>query len=480
MAISRILHMKSQKTYAGNHLKLGINYILKEEKTENGYYTGSINCRKDNAYKDMLETKRIYGKTDKRQGYHLIISFEENECDADTAFKIVQEFAQEYLASDYEVVYSVHTDTDHMHGHIIWNSVRFTDGLKYRYEKGDWERDIQPRVNKICEKYGLKTLDPTIRASEQKEWDTNESGVFVWNEQIKKDIDSCILRSADFQMFKQCLKELGYEIKYGKYMAIKPKGMQRFRRLKSLGEGYSEDEIKNRIEKESINSYKGRIYKNYSPKIRSYRGKVKSKKLTGLKKEYFRMLYRLGKIRKRSYSQVWKYKEDLRKFEQLKKQYLFLSTYEIESVDQIARVQEQIKVKRKTLNLAKKVIEKEMAEKADIIQAVEVIKEESKASLIYKLGDEFFKESDNKVKEAKEVLKNNGITFDEAKSLKEHYESLLKENAKNVKKLQSDIYVGNQIKKDIEKRIKEREIEALNKEKERTDQSEDKKKIRKR
>lgn len=102
-------------------------------------------------------------------------------------------------------------------------AIRFTDGLKYRYEKGDWERDIQPRVNKICEKYGLKTLDPTIRASEQKEWDTNESGVFVWNEQIKKDIDSCILRSADFQMFKQCLKELGYEIKHGKHMAIKPK-----------------------------------------------------------------------------------------------------------------------------------------------------------------------------------------------------------------------------------------------------------------
>lgn len=480
MAISRILNIKSHSHSKSLHLRRSIEYILKDEKTNDGLYTGAVNCRKNHALKDMLSTKTFYGKTDKRQGYHLIISFKEGECDADTAFKVVQEFVDAYLKDNYEAVYSVHTDTDHMHGHIIWNSVRFTDGYKYRYEKGDWERSIQPLVNRICEKYGLSTIEPAEKSVDEKEWDVKKNGVFVWNEQIKKDIDSCILRSADFQMFKQCLKELGYEIKYGKYMAIKPKGMQRFRRLKSLGEGYSEDEIKNRIEKESINSYKGRIYKNYSPKIRSYRGKVKRKKLIGLKKEYFRMLYRLGKIRKRSYSQVWKYKEDLRKFERLKKQYLFLSTYEIESVDQIARVQEQIKVKRKTLNLAKKVIEKEMAEKADIIQAVEVIKEESKASLMYKLGDEFFKESDNKVKEAKEVLKNNGITFDEAKSLKEHYESLLKENAKNVRKLQSDIYTGNQIKKDIEKRIKEREIEALNKEKERTDQSEDKKKIRKR
>ena len=191
------------------------------------------------------------------------------------------------------------------------------------------------------------------------------------------------------------------------------------------------------------------------------------------------MLYRLGKIRKRSYSQVWKYKEDLKKFDRLKKQYLFLSTYEIGKAEEITTAQKRIRTKIKTLNLAKKVLESEMNEKADIIQAVDVIKEESKASLLYKLGDEFFKESDDKVKEAKEVLKTHGITFEDAKTLKEHYESLLKENANSVKKLRSDINTGYQIKKDIEERIKEREIER-SKEKERTEQIEDKRKIRKR
>lgn len=479
MAVSRILHMKSHSHSKSLHLRRGIEYILKDEKTNDGLYTGAVNCRKDKALADMLSTKSFFGKTDKRQGYHLIISFKEGECDADTAFKVVQEYVDTYLKDNYEAVYSVHTDTDHIHGHIIWNSVRFTDGYKYRYEKGDWERVIQPLVNRICEKYGLSTIDPAEKSVEEKEWDVKKNGAFVWNEQIKKDVDACILRSADFQMFIQSMKELGYEMKCGKYMAVKPKGMQRFRRLKSLGAGYSEDEIKVRIEKESIKSYQGKSYRNNSPKIRFYKGKVKKRKLTGLQKEYFRMLYRLGKIRKRSYSQVWKYKEDLKKFDRLKKQYLFLSTYEIGKAEEITTAQKKIRTKIKTLNLAKKVLESEMNEKADIIQAVDVIKEESKASLLYKLGDEFFKESDDKVKKAKEVLKTHGITFEDAKTLKEHYESLLKENANSVKKLRSDINTGYQIKKDIEERIKEREIER-SKEKERTDQIEDKRKIRKR
>ncbi len=480
MAVSRILHMKPHKQVLHRHLMRGINYILKYEKTDDGLYTGAVNCRKNHALEDMLSTKTFFGKTDKRQGYHLIISFKEGECDADTAFKVVQEFVDTYLKDNYEAVYSVHTDTDHLHGHIIWNSVRFTDGYKYRYEKGDWERSIQPLVNRICEKYGLSTIDPTEKSVDEKEWDVKKNGVFVWNEQIKKDVDSCIVTSADFQMFIQSLKGLGYEIKYGKYMAVKPKGMQRFRRLKSLGEGYSEEKIRLRIEKGSISHCQAENRKNHYPKIKSCKGKVKKRKLTGLQKEYFRMLYRLGKIRKRSYSQVWRYKEDLKKFDRLKKQYLFLSAYEIEKAEEIAVAQQKIRTKINTLNFAKKVLEKEMKEKADIIHAVEAIKAESKASLMYKLGDEFFKESDDKVKEAKGVLKNHGITFDEAKSLKEHYESLLDENAKQIRKLKSDIYVGNQIKKDIEKRIKKREIESQNKDKERTDQIEDKKKIRKR
>ena len=91
MAISRILHINSHEHSSSSHLQVAINYILKDEKTMNGLLTGSVNCIKEDAYENMKATKKLFGKTDKRQGYHLIISFEENECDENTAMKVFDE-----------------------------------------------------------------------------------------------------------------------------------------------------------------------------------------------------------------------------------------------------------------------------------------------------------------------------------------------------------------------------------------------------
>jgi hypothetical protein len=107
----------------------------------------------------MKETKEMYGKVDGRQGYHLILSFEEGEVDAPTALEIIGRFAKEYLGNGYEAVYSVHDNTDHVHGHILFNSVNFQTGRKYRYEKGDWAKEIQPITNRLCREFGLSTIE---------------------------------------------------------------------------------------------------------------------------------------------------------------------------------------------------------------------------------------------------------------------------------------------------------------------------------
>lgn len=74
----------------------------------NGLYVGAVNCMVENSYECMRTTKEIYGKTDKRQAYHLIISFEEGETNPETAFEIIKEFVNRYLADNYEAVLSVH------------------------------------------------------------------------------------------------------------------------------------------------------------------------------------------------------------------------------------------------------------------------------------------------------------------------------------------------------------------------------------
>lgn len=160
MAISKVLHMKQAKSgYKAKHLANGLSYIMNPEKTGGGRYISGSGCIPENALAQMLETKRHFGKEDKRQGYHFIISFEEGEVTEENAFQVMGQFVEEYLGKDFEAVYAVHNDTDHIHGHLIFNSVRCTDGRKYDYPKGEWEYRIQPLVNRLCKEHGLSVLN---------------------------------------------------------------------------------------------------------------------------------------------------------------------------------------------------------------------------------------------------------------------------------------------------------------------------------
>lgn len=160
MAISKVLHMKQAKSgYPAKHLANGLQYIMDPKKTGDGLYISGSGCIPENALAQMLETKRHFGKKDKRQAYHFILSFEKGEVTEETAFQVMGEFVEEYLGEDYEAVYAVHNDTDHIHGHLIFNSVCCTDGRKYDYPKGEWEHRIQPLVNRLCREHGLSVLD---------------------------------------------------------------------------------------------------------------------------------------------------------------------------------------------------------------------------------------------------------------------------------------------------------------------------------
>lgn len=257
MAISKILYMKDcGGHFHGKHLKQAIDYIMNPEKTQEGRFVGGINCQPDTAFEQMKQTKRAFGKIDKRQGYHLIISFKEGEVNPDIAFEITQKFVTEYLGSSYEAVFCVHDNTAHVHSHIVFNSVSFMDGKKFRYEKGDWEREIQPITNRLCEEYGLSTIEIGNEKKEAteyyKEWNEYRDGKFVWKQMISRDLDACILQARDFDEFISLIGEKVYEVKQGKYLAVKPPGMGRFRRCKTLGDDYSEERIRERIFEENF------------------------------------------------------------------------------------------------------------------------------------------------------------------------------------------------------------------------------------
>ena len=256
MAITKLKHMKAaKKGSASSHLKNTIDYILQDWKvarSEGGIpLKGTQGCFIDHAYEEMLQTKRMYGKEDGRQGYHFILSFMPGEVTREQVWKITQDFVKEYLPG-YEVVYSIHDDKPHLHSHIVFNSVNYNTGLKYHYKNGDWERIIQPMVDKLCMKYDAPPLQYHVDEYDEdgvkKEYYHYVKG-FNWTKEIKADIDSCIQQSQSWEDFVTHMKEKGYTFNYGKYVSIRKPGMQRARRLKetTVGMDYTPEGIIERI-----------------------------------------------------------------------------------------------------------------------------------------------------------------------------------------------------------------------------------------
>ena len=477
MAISKILCIGDCGAgYAGKHLRQALGYIAEPEKTGDGRWVGALNCQKETAYEQMRHTKGTFEKTDKRQGYHLIISFVEGEVDADTAFEVIGRFAKEYLGKDYEAVYAVHDNTEHIHGHIIFNSVSFANGRKYRYEKGDWARKIQPVTNRLCEEYGLSTIEVSedrLRPSENyKEWNDFRDGKFVWSDMIRRDIDACILQAAAYESFLSMLSDMGYELKNtnrkeGKYLAIKPMGMTRFRRLKSLGENYSEERIRERILTENLSSYRQMAKKDMPQIMRCRVKRYRRAKLSGIQKRYFAKLYRTGQLKKRSYSQAWKYRDEIRKMQRLQEEYLFLAKHDIHTVAGIAMVAEGMTEKKRETSREKSRIFKERSRMKPLFEAAEEMKELQVCENCYQRGERLFEKEHDRWLELSGRLEKEGYTTERLETLKSHYRSeiaLIREKEKAVakeeriaKRILNDFMVVDGGKELLEQKVSDRE-----------------------
>lgn len=265
MAITKLMHMKESSTGTSSHLKNAINYILNDEKTKGGSLVGG-NCglESDEIYQQMLATKEEWGKTDGRQGYHFVISFDKFEVNEKQCSDVTKEFCKKFFGDNYEYVYATHNDQDHMHAHIIFNSVSRSTGLKFQYKNGDWAKDIQPMVDEICIKHNLEPLKYEKGKQKGKEYVehiSEKENKMTWKKIISGDIDFVIARSNSMKEFEKNMKHMGYELRYGtskkhgEYLSMKVPGSDRARRNYSLGKGYSLEDIEFRIKnKEQLKS----------------------------------------------------------------------------------------------------------------------------------------------------------------------------------------------------------------------------------
>ena len=326
MAITKILNIQeSDGRNPASHLKNALEYIQNPDKTEECVLVGSINCLPDTAFEQMEETKNIFHKTGKRQGYHVIISFSpEEKVTAEQAMYVLEHFAKDVLGDDYEAVYAVHTDREHMHGHLIWNSVSMTTGKKYNSSKSNWKNHLQPITNKYCDELGLSIMSAEYSRNPKNisrdKWEKEMS----MKEIILRDAKMCAYASGNVEHFKYLMKRLGYVFKKDAWMEVQAPGFRYYHKLAKLDEMFSEDMLRHYVDM----PWMAKPY-FYSSDIRG----LHRAKLSPFQKKFYAKLYRLRVVeQKRFVVGGAKYAEDLKRFHQLQDEYLLLVNNDIKSI----------------------------------------------------------------------------------------------------------------------------------------------------
>lgn len=482
MAISKILYIGDSGSYFhGKHLKQALNYICDREKTGGGAYVAGHNCQAESVYGRMMKTKEKFGKTDKRQAYHLIISFKENEVDAETAFEIMGKFVTEYLGKEYEALYTVHDNTAHIHGHIIFNSVSCMSGRKFRYEIGDWEKYIQPLTNRLCEEYGLSLIEISDESKEKREpmWKEYRNGAFVWSDMIGRDLDACILQASTYDSFLTLLSQKGYEIrqqiKEGESLAIKPPGMGSFRWCKSLGEMYTDETICRRIATENLAHYQKQPDMIHSKIVTCHVRRFRRAKLTGIQKKYFAKLYRIGKLKKCSYSQAWKYKDEIRKMGKLQEQYLFLAKHDIIHQSGLIVTEESLTEQKKELLKEKSQLYRKQVKYTALFESLRQLEDLAEAEQSYQAGDSFFLREHKTYLSLQESIQQEGYGISELQQLRQHFIENNQRIRRKEKMLRKELSLAKSIRKELTEQAKHNQtITASRKEIKKKDSQEEK------
>ena len=326
MAITKTMHMKaSGKGKIDIHLEHAINYILQPKKLGNSNLTGGINCLPDSAYEQMKATKQMFGKAGGRQGYHFVISLKPGEGTPEIMYDIAMRFTEEAFGGEYETVVAVHTDRNHLHAHIIINSVNMVTGYKFQYHEGDWKYKFQPITNKLCDEYGLN-ITPAEYSKEPKnmarpQWEREQ----VFSKWIEQDARFCALNAENMEHFIFLLEKQGFEVKQGEHIAVKVPGMKRFKRLDTISEDFSRENL------EAMFQYGDASMAspvNHAMPLIPIRKTI----LTPYQRKCYARMYRLRLAEKKrfTYKSAYLY-EQIRKMHELQEEYLVVVKYDVKS-----------------------------------------------------------------------------------------------------------------------------------------------------
>ena len=227
-------------------LKAAIDYICNPEKTDSKLLVSTYGCTAETADIEFAWTRRHAIDKGTNLGRHLIQSFSPGEVTPEEAHQIGLELAKEILGDKYEFVLATHIDKNHVHNHLIFNSVSFVDYRKYHSNKRSYH-EIRRASDRLCQEHGLSVVIPgQDKGKSYIEHQAAQNGT-SYKAKLKATIDRLLPACSDLEELLRRLQLEGYEIKRGKYISARAPDQERFTRLKTLGVDYTEEALAARI-----------------------------------------------------------------------------------------------------------------------------------------------------------------------------------------------------------------------------------------
>lgn len=393
MAYDKIIPLRSRLDhcldYVLNKDKTSLSYALSyaENPEKSHQLVTGINCEARTAYEEMRATKRRWDKRNGILGYHLVHSYAPGEVTPEQAHAAGVEFARRLLGDHYEAVVATHIDREHYHCHIVFNSVSFVDGRKYRSDFKSYFGEVRGTSNAVSQDFGLSVIQPRDKGKHYAQWDAEHRGKATISSLARQDIDAAIRESFTFDIFLTALRRQGYSVKFGpnvKHAAVRPPGAGRFFRLDSLGDGYTEADIRARLaamrrgEAPPPPAPELRPRKQHRYTIQSGRlPERRNQKLKGFRALYVYYLYFLGVRRPRGAHQYpFPIRAEVIKLHRYQRQMNLLQTYHIDTDDQLTLLGEALQARIDALTGQRKVLYGQKRDGKDVTGEIETINRE--------------------------------------------------------------------------------------------------------
>ena len=242
------------REYLDDDLYSALSYAENDNKTDRKMYVGGINCSKQNAYAEMIAVQRRFGLRGKVVGYHGIQSFRAGEVTPEQAFEIGKATARQMWGDRYQVLVTVHLNTDNVHCHFVVNPVSFKDGTKFQNKIGD-HKELRKISDEICRERWLSVLENSefYSKGKKKEYWANKSGKKTHRDYLREDVEYCLTFATTPREFESQLFALGYTFDPVRF-SLKAKHWERSVRLDKIG--FSKEVIQEQLDENAINRFR--------------------------------------------------------------------------------------------------------------------------------------------------------------------------------------------------------------------------------